>query len=212
LVSPEEGKTLKLNTAERFLVNNPVRALVQRLYEGPVLRRMGGRLDGARILEAGCGKGTGIKILLDQFGASHVCGIDLDPRQILRAQSRLKKSNSNVFLAVASSDSLPFPDQSFDAVFDFGMLHHVPVWQNAMREICRVLKPSGKIFFEEVTSAALNRWSYRTFFDHPRENRFSEAEFVSELRRNDVDLLSTPRRILRNDIFIGVGQRRGEFL
>jgi hypothetical protein len=41
--------------------------------------------------------------------------------------------------------------------------------------------PWGLFFFEEVTRAALNRWIYRTFLDHPAENRFSEAEFVAEL-------------------------------
>jgi hypothetical protein len=37
-------------------------------------------------------------------------------------------------------------------------------------------------FFEEVTSAALGRWSYRTYLKHPKENRFSEAEFKEALR------------------------------
>ena len=40
---------MKLNTAETLLVNNPVRALIQRLYEGRLLLELGGRLDGARV-------------------------------------------------------------------------------------------------------------------------------------------------------------------
>ena len=39
---------MKLNFAERLLVNNPVRALVQRWYEGPLLRRMGGAVEGGQ--------------------------------------------------------------------------------------------------------------------------------------------------------------------
>jgi ubiquinone/menaquinone biosynthesis C-methylase UbiE len=120
---------MKLNLTEKLLVNNPARALVQRFYEGPLLQRLGGRLDGARVLDAGCGQGVGLQILLEQFGAGQVCGIDIDPQQILRAQQRLAgPSNDRVVLAVASVVRLPFPDGCFDAVFDFGMLHHVAEW------------------------------------------------------------------------------------
>jgi ubiquinone/menaquinone biosynthesis C-methylase UbiE len=199
---------MKLNLAETLLVNNPARALVQRLYEGPLLRKLGGRLDGARVLDVGCGRGIGVQILLDQFGAGQVYGIDLDPQQIRRAQQRFAgKSEGRVILAVASVNELPFPNEYFDAVFDFGMLHHVVDWQAGVAEIQRVLKPSGLFFFEEVTRAALNRWIYRTFLDHPTENRFSEAEFMAELPVHGIEPFGRLRRILSNDIFMGIAKR-----
>src|ERR1700749_2233861 len=58
---------------------------------------------------------------------------------------------------------------------------HHPGWQKGISEIGRVLKPDGTFFFEEVTRAALERWIYRRFFEHPAENRFSEAEFMTKL-------------------------------
>jgi ubiquinone/menaquinone biosynthesis C-methylase UbiE len=200
---------MRLNLAETLLVNNPARALVQRFYEGPLLRKLGGGgLEGARVLEVGCGRGVGVQILLQQFGAGQVCGVDLDPRQIRRARQRLAgKFGKRIVLAVASAEKLPFGDQSFDAIFDFGILHHVVAWQAAVAEIRRVLKPRGRFFFEEVTRAALNRWLYRTFLDHPTANRFSEAEFLAELAVHNIEPLSVTRRILANDIFIGVGRR-----
>jgi ubiquinone/menaquinone biosynthesis C-methylase UbiE len=198
-----------LNTVEAWLVNNPVRALVQRLYEGPLLRKLGGPLHGARVLEAGCGQGTGVQILLEQFNAGQVYAIDLDMRQVRRARRKLAAySGERAMLAVGSVEQLPFPDEYFDAVFDFGMLHHVPVWQTAVAEIRRVLKPSGLFFFEEVTRAALNRSLYRVLLKHPTGNRFSEAEFVAELAIHGIALLEEPRRILAKDIFIGAGKRR----
>ena len=200
---------MKLNLAEKLLVNNPARALVQRFYEGPLLKELGGRLDDARVLEAGCGQGVGIQILLEQFGAGQVCGIDLDPKQIQRARRRFAgTSNGRVVLAVGSVERLPFPDEFFDAVFNYGMLHHVVQWQAGVAEIRRVLKPSGRFFFEEVTRDALKRWLYRTFLDHPAENRFSEEEFVAELAVHGIGLLGEPRRILANDIFVGTAKRR----
>jgi ubiquinone/menaquinone biosynthesis C-methylase UbiE len=200
---------MRLNRAEKLLVNNPARALVQRFYEGPLLRKLGGRLDHARVLDAGCGQGVGLQILLEQFGAAEVYGIDIDPRQVQRAQKRLaKNSNAKIVLAVGGVESLPFPDEWFDAVFDFGMLHHVADWQAGVAEICRVLKPSGLFFFEELTRRALNRWVYRALLDHPRKNRFSEAEFIAELAFRGIEPLGSRRRILAGDIFIGVAQRR----
>ena len=199
---------MKLNLAETLLVNNPARALVQRFYEGPLLRRLGGRLDHARVLDVGCGRGIGVQILEQQFGADPIFGIDLDPKQIHRAQERLAgKPGAQITLAVASVEQLPFPDASFDAVFDFGMLHHVPNWQAGVAEIRRVLKPSGLFFFEEVTRDALNRWLYRTFLDHPTENRFSEAEFLAELAACGIEPFGALHRVLANDIFIGVAKR-----
>jgi ubiquinone/menaquinone biosynthesis C-methylase UbiE len=195
---------MQLNVVETLLVNNPVRSVVQRFYEGPLLGKLGGSLDGARVLEAGCGRGTGVRILLEQFGVGKVCAIDLDPRQVRRAKHNLAGyCDSRVALAAGSVERLPYPDECFDAVFDFGMLHHVPRWQSAVGEIRRVLKPGGRLFFEEVT-----RWLYRMLLKHPAENRFSEAEFVAELAANGIELLNQPTRIFADDIFIGVGQAK----
>jgi ubiquinone/menaquinone biosynthesis C-methylase UbiE len=198
---------VKLNRAERLLVNNPGRALVQRLWEAPLLRSMGGSLENADVLEIGCGAGGGATVLLDHLGARTVTAIDSDPEQIRRAQRRLVKRSGNVRLAVATADQLPFPEQCFDAVADFGVLHHVGRWQVALREVKRVLKPSGRFLFEEVTRAALEKWLYRTFLDHPKENRFSEQEFIAELTTVEIELLAVPRSILKGDIFAGVAKR-----
>ena len=35
-------------------------------------------------------------------------------------------------------------------MFDFGVIHHVPAWENAISEVRRVLKPGGIFVFEEV--------------------------------------------------------------
>jgi ubiquinone/menaquinone biosynthesis C-methylase UbiE len=197
---------LKLNLAETLLVNNSVRSAVQRWFEAPLLRRLAGPLDGARVLEIGCGNGNGLRILLEQFGAGHVCGIDLDPRQLRRARRHLRAYPAGcATLLAAHAACLPFPDATFDAVFDFGVLHHVPAWQAAVAEIRRVLKPGAAFFFEEVTRAALDRWLYRAFLTHPRTNRFSEAEFLAEVAAQGIAPGADLHRILAGDIFIGAG-------
>jgi ubiquinone/menaquinone biosynthesis C-methylase UbiE len=109
-------------------------------------------------------------MLLEIVHAATADGIDLDPAQIARARKGLAGLHDDrIDLGVASVTKLAFADASFDAVFDFdfGILHHVPAWQTGVSEIGRVLKPGGRFFLQEVTQAALNRWIYRTFFEHP---------------------------------------------
>jgi ubiquinone/menaquinone biosynthesis C-methylase UbiE len=198
---------MKLNFAERLLVNNRVRAAVQNLYEGPTLRRSGGMVSGGTVLEIGCGGGAGVEVILRQFGAARVFGIDLDPVQIERANKRLKnEAPERVTLVQGDAEQLPFANSSFDAVFDFGALHHVPDWQRSIAEIRRVLKPGGTFFFEEVTRAALERWIYRRLLRHPTDNRFSDAEFIAELGRHGMKPTGPLRRILFGDIFIGAAK------
>jgi ubiquinone/menaquinone biosynthesis C-methylase UbiE len=201
---------MKLNKAERWLVNNPARAFAQRFYEMPLLRRLGGTVEGGRVLEVGCGRGVGLPLILKTFHAAMAVGIDLDPEQIGRARKRTADQyDGRIVLDVGSVTKLPFADASFDAAFDFGILHHVPAWQTGIAEIRRVLRPGGRIFFEEVTQAALDRWIYRRFLEHPRENRFSEAQFLTELQRHGFKSSSPIHRVLFGDIFIGVAKLQG---
>jgi ubiquinone/menaquinone biosynthesis C-methylase UbiE len=198
---------MKLNRTETLLVNNPFRALSQRYFEAPLFRRMAGSLEGARVLEIGCGRGAGVDALLCQLNAARVYAIDLDWAQIRRAQKRLAHESYRVTLAIADAERLPFPAASFDAVADFGILHHVPGWRSAVAEIARVLKPGGRFLFGELTAAALNRRIYKLLLEHPETNRFSEADFVAELTAHGMRLMAGPRRVLFGDIFIAAAQR-----
>lgn len=199
---------MKLNRAEKALMNNAVRALVQRRYEAPLLERLGGRVAGLGVLEIGCGRGVGAEILLRRCGAGHVTAFDLDPDMVGRARRRLAPFlGRRVSLYVGDATAIASPDASFDAVFDFGIIHHVPAWRAAVAEVRRVLRPGGRFFFEEVTAQALRRWSYRTFLDHPREDRFTHAEFVAELERHGIQVLGNSVELFFGDFFVGVGNR-----
>lgn len=189
---------MKLNSIEKALMNNPVRALLQRGYEAPLMERLGGRTEGLRVLEIGCGRGVGTEIIFERFGAREVHAFDLDPEMIDQAKARLTAySPDQLKLFVGDAASVQEDDSSFDAVFDFGIIHHVPAWKLAVAEVARVLKPNGRFFFEEVTTHALNRWSYRTFLEHPKENRFSAGEFVGELERRGIHVGAICRALFR---------------
>jgi ubiquinone/menaquinone biosynthesis C-methylase UbiE len=197
---------VKLNAIETALMHNPVRTWLQRDCEMPLLTRLGGPIHGLRVLEIGCGRGVGTDILV-RSGARQVYAFDLDPVFVASARQRLAHHAGCVQLAVADAVAIPAADAAFDAVFDFGALHHVPVWRATVGEVRRVLKPGGRFFFEEVTRQALDRWVYRTFLTHPTVDRFSGEDFVAELARHAIDVESTTYKCFGDFVF-GVGRRR----
>ena len=196
---------MMLNRIEKALMNNPVRRAVQRHYEARLFERLGGRLEGKTVLEIGCGSGVGAEIILDRFGAERVEAFDLDPDMIKIARERLRRFPvSRVRLGVGDASRIDAEDASFDAVFDFGIIHHVPEWRLAVAEVRRVLKPGGLFYFEEVTRQALNRWAYRIFLEHPRQDRFSAAEFVEELAQAGFSVHGRVLTRVFGDFMIGV--------
>lgn len=200
---------MKLNAVEKALMNNPVRAGLQRWYEAPLLERLGGRTPDEHVLEVGCGRGVGTEIILERFGAAHITAFDLDPDMVARAQRRLARFiPDRVSLSVGDVTGIDAANGRFDAVFDFGIVHHVPDWRVSVAEVARVLRPGGRFYFEEVTRHALQRWSYRTFLEHPEHDRFSGPEFVSACNDAGLDVADQWVERFFGDFVIGVGTRR----
>ena len=189
-------------------MNNPVRAFVQRHHEARMFKALGGKTTGQKVLEIGCGRGVGTEIILERFGAGEVHAFDLDPKMIGLARKRVAKFPAEKLqLYVGDAERIDAPDNSYDAVFDFAIIHHIPDWPNALHEVARVLKPGGKFYFEEVTRKGLERWSYRTFLKHPTEDRFSGPEFIRKLETNGVNVGDNYTYWLFSDLVLGVGTK-----
>ena len=200
-----------MNRVETALVNSLPRRWLQRFYETQVLLRFGGRLPpGARALEIGCGSGYGSQLVLERFGAGSVDAVDLDPVMIERAGRRLAGYGDRVRLAQGSATdlraALDAEDGGYDAVFDFGIVHHIPAWRAAVAEVARVLTPGGRFYFEEVTAHALARPIYQRLFDHPTEDRFTADQFLAELARQGLVVLGSTTRI-QGDYLLGVAAK-----
>ncbi len=99
---------------------------------------------GKSCLDAGCGGGR-YCIAMAREGASEVVGIDVGVEGLEDARKRAADYRQLSFRE-ASVLELPFDDARFDFVFCSGILHHTTDPEKGFKELCRVLKPGGKIF------------------------------------------------------------------
>ena len=131
------------SSGQQLMMHGAARALLE------ALRRAGvSRLDGARVLEIGCGGGHWLRELV-QWGVrpDHLTGIDLIAERLVDARARCAPG---VRLAAASAAALPFADGAFDIVLQSTVLTSVLdaiVRERIAAEMVRVLRPDGLVLW-----------------------------------------------------------------
>ncbi len=106
------------------------------------------------ILEIGCGIATdGLQFA--KHGARYT-GIDLSPASVAIATERFGLYQLEGRLEVANAEKLAFPDESFDHVYSFGVIHHSPDTQAIVREIYRVLRAGGSFCIMVYNRSSIN--------------------------------------------------------
>jgi ubiquinone/menaquinone biosynthesis C-methylase UbiE len=168
---------MKVNWPERIWVNSPVRRFIQQ-QEARFFKQVRDLPSGARCLEIGCGSGAGARIIHATFAPSWIDALDIDP-EMLNAARRKQAAWGFRQLRLIAGDAqhLPYQEQTFDAVFNYGIVHHLEDWQQGLREVSRVLKPGGCFYFEEIYPPLYANFLLRRILEHPRQNRFHGPEF-----------------------------------
>jgi len=93
-------------------------------------------LEGAVVLDIGCGIGTYVRRLRQV--ARRAYGIDIDA-------PRVRQGADTGSLAIAVSEQLPFATASLDAVLLNEVIEHVRDDKQTLHEACRVVKPGGHV-------------------------------------------------------------------
>jgi len=105
--------------------------------------------EGREVLEVGCGTGLIMQRLTE--GAGRVVGVDLSLGMLSRSVAR------GLEAVVGSAEALPFARESFDLVYSFKVLAHVPDVRRALAEMLRVLRPGGHLVAEFYNALSLRR-------------------------------------------------------
>jgi ubiquinone/menaquinone biosynthesis C-methylase UbiE len=172
---------MKLNWAERMAVNNPIRVLQQKA-EIRWFKQAANIPPSSTILEIGCGRGAGARLILREFHPRLFHASDLDLDMIRKATHYLATQElQEVRLLAGDVLHLPYREETLNAVFVFGVLHHVDDWRAALAEIARVLTPEGTFCFEELYPSLYQNCLTKHILLHPRTNRFQSDDLRAGL-------------------------------
>jgi ubiquinone/menaquinone biosynthesis C-methylase UbiE len=128
----------------------------QTQWEIPALVKALSLPRGARILEVGCGRGIALPVLERLCAPRRLAGLDIDEELLEEAADNLREHGTEAELLCGDVRRMPFADEAFDVVIDFGTLYHIARSQTALDEIARVLAPGGTLVYETKTSQLLS--------------------------------------------------------
>ncbi len=109
-----------------------------RIYHVQLILQHFGELGDKRVLDAGCGKGRFARILHQRYPHARLHGFDL-------AEAMLRCVPAAIIPSAGSLTALPFASASFDCAYATESLEHAVDIETAVAEICRVVKPGGRI-------------------------------------------------------------------
>jgi ubiquinone/menaquinone biosynthesis C-methylase UbiE len=135
------------------------------------LRDLFAQLSGqsGKLLEIGCGIGVD-SVELAKCGFD-VTAVDLTETAIDVARTHARLRGVDIDFRVGNAERLAFPEDTFDVVYSFGVLHHTPDTAAAVEDVRRVLKPGGRAFVMLYHKRSLVNLVHRLFnlpYESPR--------------------------------------------
>ena len=125
---------------------------------------VGERVRGATVLDYCCGNGDEA-LAARRNGAAEVLGIDISPVSIENCQQRARDEGLSdaVRFQVMDAEALDLPDDRFDLIMEYGVLHHLDL-DKGMSELARVMKPNGAMVCTETLghNPLIRRYRRRT--------------------------------------------------
>jgi SAM-dependent methyltransferase len=143
----------------------------------------------ATVLEIGCGIGLDSYTIARQ--GLDLVAVDLTEVGVRTASQRFAHNALAGAFAVANAEDLPFPDNHFDYVYSFGVLHHADDTERCIREVHRVLRPGGEARIMLYNRHSLNEVMHR-LLRVPFEERDELCPVVRRFDRRELLAMFAP--------------------
>lgn len=132
--------------------------------------------NGKKVLEVGIGAGSDFIRFAREEAILH--GIDLTINSIHLVKKRLALENKSAFISQGDAENLPYPNDYFDFVYSWGVVHHTENTQKAINEIIRVTKFDGAfcvMIYHRYSLVGLQCWIINALLKGKPWRSFSEV-------------------------------------
>ncbi|MBG80857.1 MAG: hypothetical protein CMJ39_09145 [Phycisphaerae bacterium] len=149
------------------------------------------------VLDAGCGVGQWTSVLAELN--TSVSAFDIDGLRLAFLDSVLSADDKQADLRWSSITSLDYEDQSFDAIFSYGVIF-ISDWKKALEEFHRVLKPGGRLYF------TINEigWYLHLWNNAPnKESTYDPRQVAAEAFTKTIEYENRPEMVKPGSKIIG---------
>ena len=158
-------------------------------------------IESGTMLDVGCGEGRHIFGIMQNYPEMKCIGLDMDDDSLLKAEEGYEFfesiSNAGAEFLKGSAYSLPFQNNSLDLVVCSEVLEHLHHYNDAVKEIHRVLKPGGK-FYASVPASWPEKICWALSKDYQNQpgghlRIFNQSKLISEISEVGFTFLSSDR-------------------
>jgi ubiquinone/menaquinone biosynthesis C-methylase UbiE len=151
-----------------------------RIYHVKLIAAHLGDLRGRRVLDVGCGKGRFARVFKETDPEAEIWGLDI-------SEEMLRHVPAGIHTRAGSMTDLPFEAAFFDCAYATESLEHAVEIDRAVSEICRVVKPGGRIAIIDKNSEHWGRLETPEW-----EKWFTGRELERLLKRHCRSVTSRP--------------------
>lgn len=138
------------------------------------------------VLDLGCGTGRWSKYIGDKAGFIEA----IDPSAAVFAAQHLTADMANIRITQASSDNIPFADESFDMMMSLGVLHHIPDTELALKNGVKKVKNGGYVLLYLYYALDNRSIIFKSIFYASALVRYLVSSLPASLKKIVCDLIA----------------------
>lgn len=156
----------------------------------------------ANILDLGCGTGRLLDRLASQFPDIRGTGLDFSP-QMLRIARQKNRHHPRLIFIEGNTESLPFAEGQFNAVFNTISFLHYPNPEQVLSEVKRVLTPGGRFY---LADSAISNYASQFMAKSPARIKLYNQEQRQQLA-NSVGLKCLEHHYLLSPVLLTIFEK-----